>query len=379
MGDLTARSGEVNGPRSKIRRTGFALPDVGAGGIDPRSFRDQFRRLRAGVFAMSKLVTIFGGSGFVGRYIARRMAKEGWRVRVAVRRPNEALFVRPYGTPGQVEPLACNIRDDASVRAMLHGADAVVNCVGILNRSGKNTFDAVQAEGAGRIVRLAAEQGVGQLVQLSAIGADAGSDSDYARSKAEGEAAVMAAFPGAVILRPSIIFGTEDGFFNRFAAMTRMGPILPVVGAETRFQPVHVDDVAQAAVKAVLGQAAPGIYELGGPEVDTFRGLMGRMLKVIQRRRAVVNVPFFLARVMGFGFDMLQAVTLGLIENKMITRDQVKNLARDNVVSPGAKGFADLGITPMAMDAVLPEYLWRYRPSGQYAAIKGSAKNLKKA
>lgn len=328
---------------------------------------------------MSKLVTIFGGSGFVGRYIARRMAKEGWRVRVACRRPNEALFVKPYGTPGQVEPLACNIRDDASVRAMVRGADAVVNCVGILNGLGNNTFDAVQAQGAGRIARIAAEEGVGSLLHVSAVGADAGSDSDYARSKGEGEAAVVAAFPGAVILRPSIIFGTEDGFFNRFAAMTRMGPVLPVVGAATKFQPVYVDDVAQAAVKGVLGQAAPGVYELGGPEVDSFRGLMGRMLKVVQRRRAVVGIPFFFARIMAFGFDMLQAVTLGLIENKMLTRDQVRNLARDNVVAPGAKGFADLGITPTAMEAVLPEYLWRYRPAGQYAAIKDSAKNLKKA
>ncbi len=327
---------------------------------------------------MAKLVTIFGGSGFVGRYIARRMAKEGWRVRVAVRRSNEALFVRPYGTPGQVEPMACNIRDDASVRVMIRGADAVVNCVGILNRSGKNTFDAVQAEGAGRIARIAAAEGVQTLVQLSAIGADPASDSTYARTKAEGEAAVLAAFPTAVILRPSIIFGTEDGFFNRFAAMTRLGPILPVVGADTRFQPVYVDDVAQAAMKGVLGQAAPGVYELGGPEVDSFRGLMGRMLTVIQRRRAVVNVPFWVAGIMGFGFDMLQAVTLGLIENRMITRDQVRNLRQDNVVSPGAPGFAELGIQPTAMEAVLPDYLWRFRPSGQYAAIKDSAKNLKK-
>jgi uncharacterized protein YbjT (DUF2867 family) len=328
---------------------------------------------------MSKLVTIFGGSGFVGRYIARRMAKEGWRVRVAVRRPNEALFVKPYGTPGQVEPLACNIRDDASVRAMIRGADAVVNCVGILNRSGKNTFDTIQAEGAGRIARIAASGGVGNFVHISAIGADAASDSDYARTKAEGEAAVAAAFPTAVILRPSIIFGTEDGFFNRFAGMSRMGPVLLVVGANTKFQPVHVDDVAQAAVKGILGQAAPGVYELGGPEVDTFRGLMGRMLKVVQRRRAVVGVPFFFAGIIGFGFDMVQAATLGLIENKMLTRDQVRNLRHDNVVSPRAKGFADLGITPTAMEAVLPEYLWRYRASGQFAAIKDSAKNLKKA
>ena len=327
---------------------------------------------------MSKLVTIIGGSGFVGRYIARRMAKDGWRVRVAVRRPNEALFVRPYGVPGQVEPVACNIRDDASVRAVIRGADAVVNCVGTFRKGGKNNFDAVQVEGAARVARIAAVEGVARLVQISSIGADRASESHYSRTKGEGEGAVLAAFPGAVILRPSVIFGTEDQFFNRFAAMTRMGPVLPVVGANTKFQPVYVDDVAQAAEKALKGEAAPGVYELGGPEVDTFRGLMGRMLKVIQRRRAVVNLPFVLARIMGFGFDMVEAVTLGLIENKMITRDQVRSLARDNVVTPGARGFADLGIVPTAMDAVLPEYLWRYRPSGQYAAIKDSAKNLTK-
>ena len=328
---------------------------------------------------MGKLVTIYGGSGFVGRYIARRMAKEGWRVRVAVRRPNEALFVKPYGVVGQVEPVLCNIRDDASVRAVMKGADAVVNCVGILAKSGKNTFDSVQAEGAARIARIAAAEGVATLVHLSAIGADGNSDSDYARTKAEGEAAILAAFPTAVILRPSIIFGQEDGFFNRFAAMARMAPVLPVVGAKTRFQPVYVDDVAQAAVKGVTGEAAPGIYELGGPDVDTFGGLMKRMLGVIRRRRLVVNVPFFAASIMGGAFDLLQAVTLGLFQNGLITRDQVRNLKRDNVVGSEAKGLADLGITPTALDAVLPEYLWRYRPSGQYAAIKESAKNLRKA
>lgn len=328
---------------------------------------------------MSKLVTIFGGSGFVGRYIARRMAKEGWRVRVACRRPNEALFVKPYGTPGQVEPVACNIRDDASVRAVTSGADAVVNCVGTFARMGKNNFAAVQVEGAARIARIAAEMGVGQMVQISAIGADVGADSQYSRTKGEGEAAVLADFPGAVILRPSVIFGTEDQFFNRFAAMTRMGPVLPIVGADTKFQPVHVDDVAQAAVKAVLGQAATGVYELGGPDVDTFRGLMQRMLPMIRRRRLVIGLPFLAAKVMAFGFDAVEAVTMGLIENKMLTRDQVKTLRHDNVVTPGAKGLADLGITPAPMDAVLPEYLWCYRPSGQYAAIKESAKNLKKA
>ncbi len=328
---------------------------------------------------MDKLVTIYGGSGFVGRYIARRMAKEGWRVRVAVRRPNEALFVKTYGSVGQVEPVLCNIRDDASVRSAMQGADAVVNCVGILNRSGKNTFDTVQAQGAGRIARIAAEIGVARLVQISAIGADLRSDSAYARSKGEGEAAVLAAFPKAMILRPSIIFGSEDGFFNRFAAMSRLGPILPVVGAATKFQPVYVDDVAHAAVLGITGNAAPGIYELGGPEVATFRDLMSRMLKVIGRRRLVVNVPFFVAKMMGFGFDMVQAVTLGLVHNGLMTRDQVRNLAHDNVVSADARGFAELGITATPMETVLPEYLWRYRPSGQYAAIKDSAKNLKKA
>ena len=327
---------------------------------------------------MSKLVTIYGGSGFIGRYIARRMAKEGWRVRVAVRRPNEAIFVRPYGVVGQVEPVFCNIRDDASVRAVMQGADAVVNCVGVLNEVGKNGFDAVQAEGAGRIARIAAELGVGHLVQLSAIGADAESASAYARSKAAGEAAVQEAFPAAVILRPSVVFGSEDQFFNRFAAMSRFGPILPVVGAETKFQPVYVDDVAQAAVKAVLGEAAPGIYELGGPDVHSFRELMQKMLQVVQRRRLIVNIPFFAARIMGGVFDLLQTVTLGLFTNGLITRDQVRNLARDNVVSPRARGLADLGIAPTPIDAVLPEYLWRYRPSGQYAAIKESAKNLRK-
>lgn len=328
---------------------------------------------------MSKLVTIYGGSGFVGRYIARRMAKEGWRVRVAVRRPNEALFVRPYGAVGQVEPIMCNIRDDASVRSALRGADAVVNCVGILNKSGKNTFDSVQAEGAGRIARLAAEEAVANLVHISAIGAKADAASDYARTKAEGEAAVLSAFPKAVILRPSIIFGTEDQFFNRFAGMARLAPILPVVGAKTQFQPVYVDDVARAAVLGATGQAAPGIYELGGPEVATFRALMTQMLSVIHRRRLVINTPFFVAKIMGAAFDFLQFATGGLISNGVLTRDQVKNLALDNIVADGAKGFADLGITPTAMEAVLPEYLWRYRPSGQYKAIKDSAKNLRKA
>ncbi len=326
---------------------------------------------------MSKLVTIYGGSGFVGRYIARRMAKEGWRVRVAVRRPNEALFVRPYGAVGQVEPILCNIRDDASVRAAARGADVVINCVGTFDAGGKNNFDAVQSQGAARIARIAAAEGVARLVHLSAIGADPHGNSLYAKSKAAGEAAVLAAFPSAMILRPSVIFGYEDKFFNRFAAMARFGPILPVVGGNTRFQPVHVDDVAKAAVAGALG-ADGGVYELGGPDVATFADLMKQMLAVIHRRRLVVNIPFFVARIMAFGLDMASICTGGLVKNAMLTRDQVRSLATDNVVAAGAKDFADLGITPSAMAAVLPDYLWPHRPSGQYYAIKESAKNLRK-
>jgi NADH dehydrogenase len=326
---------------------------------------------------MSKLVTIFGGSGFVGRYVTRRMAKAGWRVRVAVRNPNEAIFVKPYGVVGQVEPVFCNIRDEASVRSVMNGADAVVNCVGILAEVGKNRFDAVQAEGPERIARIAAAEGVKRMVHVSAIGADAASDSDYARTKAIGEAGVLKHLPEAVILRPSIVFGPEDQFFNRFAGMTRMGPILPVVGADTLFQPVYVDDVAKAAELAVTGQVAGGVYELGGPEVVSFRNLMNRMLEVINRRRLVLNIPFFAARIMAFGFDMLQTLSAGLIKNGMITRDQVKNLGRDNVVGGTEKTFADLRIEPVTLSSVLPEYLWRFRPSGQYDAIKKSAKNLK--
>ncbi|MCV2863331.1 complex I NDUFA9 subunit family protein [Albidovulum sediminicola] len=327
---------------------------------------------------MSKLVTIYGGSGFVGRQIARKMAKLGWRVRVAVRRPNEAIFVRPYGAVGQVEPVLCNIRDDASVRAAMQGADAVVNCVGILNRSGKNTFDAVQAEGAARVARLAAEAGVTNLVQISAIGADAKSPSAYQRSKAAGEDAVRAAFPDAVILRPSVIFGADDTFFNRFASMSRFGPVLPVVGAGTMFQPVHVEDVAEAAARAATGQASAGVYELGGPDVQSFRDWMHTMLRVIGRRRLVLNLPFWIARILGGVLDFVQVATGGLFENRMLTRDQVRSLGKDNVVSKGARTLADLGIEPTPAAAVLPDYLWRFRPSGQYDAIKASAKNLRK-
>ncbi|WP_308916205.1 complex I NDUFA9 subunit family protein [Jannaschia sp. LMIT008] len=326
---------------------------------------------------MERLVTIFGGSGFVGRYVARRLAKDGWRVRVACRRPNEALFVRTYGKVGQVEPVFSNIRDDDSVAAACAGADAVVNCVGILAESGRNGFDAVQAHGATRVARVAAAHGIRRVVHVSAIGADADSRSDYARTKAAGEAGVLDHAPDATILRPSIVFGPEDQFFNRFAAMARRAPVIPVVGASTRFQPVFADDVAHAAALAVEGKAKPGVYELGGPDVDTFRELMQTMLHVIRRRALILPVPFFVGHAMGFGFDLMQKATFGIVHNGVLTRDQVRNLGRDNVVSGRHPGFADLGITPTTMEAILPTYLWRFRPSGQYAEIKESARNLR--
>ena len=323
----------------------------------------------------SPIVTVYGGSGFVGRHIVRRLAKAGYRVRVAVRRVNEAMFVRPYGAVGQVEPVFCNVRDDDSVRAAARGATAVVYCVGVLDDVRRNTMEAVQAEAPGRVARIARDLGVARMVLISAIGADTESESAYARTKGAGEAAVLEHMPDATILRPSIVFGPGDGFFNRFAAMSKLGPVLPVVGAETRFQPVFVDDVAEAAVMGVQGRAS-GVYELGGPDRMTFRELMGEMLHVIQRRRAVVNLPFPVAMLMAKVFRVVRFLTFGLVPGP-ITPDQVTNLRSDNVVADDARGFDALGIAPTDMDAVLPDYLWRFRPSGQYAEIKNSAKNLR--
>lgn len=323
---------------------------------------------------MSKLVTIYGGSGFVGRHVARRMAQAGWRVRVAVRRPNEAIFVRPFGVPGQVEPILCNIRDERSVRAAMAGADAVINCVGLMNEGGRNRFGAVHVEGAERVARLAAETGVAHLVHVSALGADASSDSVYSVTKARGEAAVLAAFPAAMILRPSVVFGIEDQFFNRLAAQVRATLIVPVVSQGTRFQPVHVEDVAEAAELGASGQAAPGIYELGGPDVITMREAVEKTLAVTLRRRALLPLARGLVAPLAAGLDLAQKLTGGLFTNSVITRDQLRLLGHDNVVSPGARGLADLGVKPTSIDSVLPEYLWRFRETGQYAAIKASAR-----
>ncbi|TPE52615.1 complex I NDUFA9 subunit family protein [Amaricoccus solimangrovi] len=322
------------------------------------------------------IVTIFGGSGFIGRYIAQRMARAGWRVRVAVRRPHEAGFVRPYGVVGQVEPIQANIRDDASTRAAIAGASAVVNCVGLLGESGKQTFEAVMADGAGRIARIAAEEGVGELVHVSAIGADPESDSAYGRAKAAGEAAVTAAFPSAVILRPSVVFGDGDGFFRKFAGIARVAPLMLIPNPDTKFQPVYVDDVAAAAALAITGDVAPGVYELGGPRVARLSRLVHEMLAVIRRRRWLFAMPRSMASLQAWAGDTAQKASFGLFTNTLMTRDQLRMLAKDNVVAPDAKGFAELGIKPTPMEAVLDSYLYVYRPHGQYDAIQESAARL---
>lgn len=323
-----------------------------------------------------KIVTIFGGSGFIGRYIAWHMARKGWRVRVAVRRPNEALFVKTYGVVGQVEPILANIRDDVSVQSAIAGADAVVNCVGTFDKAGRNNFMAVQAEGAARIARSAKAAHVKNLVHLSAIGADENGTSKYAQSKAIGEQEVRAAFSNAVILRPSVVFGAEDNFFNRFARMAKISPVIPLIGAKTKFQPVFVEDVAKAAVKGITGKAPAGIYELGGPDIETFSALIDRMLACVRRRRLKANVPFFIASFKAKSLDFVFGLTAGVFKNTIVTADQVEQLRQDNIVNPKTKGFEKLGIQPTSMNAVLNTYLYCHRPYGQYTELTESSKNL---
>lgn len=316
---------------------------------------------------MAKLVTVFGASGFVGRHVTRELAKRGHRVRAAVRHPHQAAFLQPLGAVGQVQLFQSNIRFRSSVSDALTGADAVVNLVGILAPTGKQKFDTVQRLGAENIAEEAARRDITNVVHVSAIGADANSGSEYARTKAEGEQAFRQNVPTSTIVRPSIIFGPQDDFFNRFAAMARVSPVLPLIGGgKTKFQPVYVDDVADAVVKLIDGEGPTGdLYELGGPEVYTFKELLQLMLKIIDRRRLLLPLPFPVAGLMGVVGDMVSAVPL---VNAPITADQVKLLKRDNVVSSGGvRTFADLGITPETLDAILPTYLFRYRSQGQFS------------
>jgi len=310
------------------------------------------------------LVTVFGGSGFLGRHVVRALAQEGCRIRVAVRRPELAGHLRPMGRVGQIHAVQANLRYPHSVTAAVRGADIVINLVGILFERGRQRFDAVQAQGA-EAVALAAKSVGARLVHVSAIGADADSPSRYARTKAEGERRVLTALPEAAIMRPSIVFGPEDDFFNRFGALARLSPALPLPGGgHTRFQPVFVGDVAGAIAKAADGKVKPGaIYELGGPDVRSFKELMAFVLATIQRRRLLIPAPFALMK--------LQAAFLQFLPKPPLTPDQVELLKRDTVVSDDAKRdgwtLEGLGIVPESMAAIVPTYLWRFRKTGQFS------------
>jgi NADH dehydrogenase len=309
------------------------------------------------------LITVFGGSGFLGRHVVRALCKQGYRVRVAVRRPDLAGFLQPLGRVGQIHAVQANLRYPGSVEAAARDADVVINLVGILFERGRQRFDAVQAFGA-EAVALAASAYGARLVHVSALGADEDSPSAYARAKAKGEKLVLAAMPGATILRPSIVFGPEDDFFNRFASIARLSPALPLVGGgHTRFQPVFAGDVAAAVTTAVQGRSKGGtIYELGGPEVKSFKELMQYVLATIERKRLLLPLPFPLAT--------FQSYFLQLLPKPLLTPDQVELLKRDNVVSTAAehegRTLAGLGVEPTAMEVVVPSYLWRFRKTGQF-------------
>jgi len=307
---------------------------------------------------------VFGGSGFLGRHVVRALAKRDYRIRVAVRRPELAGHLQPLGKVGQIHAVQANLRYPASVEAAVRGAGIVINLVGILAEGGAQTFDAVQAKGAATVAQAAAAAGA-RMIHVSAIGADAESASRYARAKAAGEAAVREAVPGAIILRPSVVFGPEDDFTNRFASMARMMPVLPLIGGgATKMQPVYVGDVAEAVAEAADGHAKAGAtYELGGPEVMTLREIFAAILDITDRERPLVSLPFGLAR---FNAILLQFAPSPLT----LTRDQVTLLQNDNVVSDAAKAagltLEGLGITPDSLQAVAPQYLWRFRPMGQF-------------
>lgn len=329
-----------------------------------------------GLAVKDRLVTVFGGSGFVGRHVVRELANRGWRVRVACRRPDLAFFLQPLGRVGQVVAVQANVRVADSVAGALQGADAVVNLVGVLAEGGRQSFEAVHGFGAATIGKAATAAGIRNLVHVSAIGADAESPAAYARTKARGEAAIREAAPDTIIFRPSVIFGPEDGFFNRFAGMARIMPVLPLVGADTKFQPVFVGDVATAIADALDGKAKAGTtYELGGPEVAAFRDLVAYVCEQTGRKRLLAPLPFGPGRIMALATEIASKASLGLFPAMLTTtRDQVEMLRTDNVVSEAAKAegrtLEGLGVETESFRAIAPTYLWRYRATGQYDSRK---------
>jgi uncharacterized protein YbjT (DUF2867 family) len=320
---------------------------------------------------MQGLVTVFGGTGFVGSQVVRALAKAGHRVRVAVRQPNLAYRMRMLGDVGQIEVFQANVRNPASVARALDGAEACVNLVGVLWESGRQKFQSVHVMSAQNVAQAAAKAGVKQLVHVSALGANPDSESKYFRTKAEGEQAVRAAFPGAVIVRPSLVFGVDDKFFNKFAQIAALSPIMPVVGGETRVQPVFVGDVAAAVAKIVASPAAIGAtYELGGPAVFTMREIMQFVLTETGRNRPLAPLPFPIAGLIGALGDLQASI---IPWAPPLTTDQVEMLKADNVAEAGLPGLGELGVVPTAVEAVVPSYLYRYRKGGQYAETPAGA------
>jgi uncharacterized protein YbjT (DUF2867 family) len=329
-----------------------------------------------GLVKSDRLVTVFGGSGFVGRHVVRALARQGWRVRVAVRRPDLAFHLQPLGDVGQIHAVQANLRYPDSVAHALRDAESAVNLVGILHESGAQRFDVIQQLGAQTVAKAVKEAGLGVFVHMSAIGADPASSALYAQTKAFGEAAVRQILPDAIIMRPSVVFGPEDRFFNRFAAMARLMPALPLIGGgETKLQPVFAGDVATAIALAVEGKATPGTtYELGGPEVATLRRIITFVLKVTGRRRRLIPISFGRARSLAFVTEIIHKLSLGLFpEILTITSDQVKLLRGDNIVLPQAEAegrtLRGLGIAPEPFETFVPTYLYRYRKTGQFAGI----------
>ncbi len=323
--------------------------------------------------ASESIATVFGASGFLGRYVVRAMASRGWRIRAASRRPDLGNYLQPMGRVGQIVPVQANLRYPASLAAVLRDAEVAVNLVGILSPSGRQNFEAVHVFGARAAARAAKEAGVRHFVQVSAIGADAHAESSYARTKGRAEAAVRDIFPDAVILRPSILFGPEDDFFNRFAALARMEPVLPLLGGgKTLFQPAYVGDVAEAVAQAAEGEATAGAtYELGGPEVKSFKEILDYICAVTGRDRPLIPVPLGLARYPAAVLEVVDALAMGFFPKMLVTtRDQLKLLETDNVVSQQARDarltLEGLGIEPRGIAAVVPSYLYRFRKTGQF-------------
>ena len=326
--------------------------------------------------ANSPIATVFGGSGFLGRYLVRRLVRRGWRVRVAVRNPNEALFLKTYGEVGQVEVFKCSILEAQSLSSCIPGSKLVINAVaGLLNETSKKMSEKYYIEGPELIAKQCSKFNVEKFIHISSVGVDGHSESFYSSSKAKGEVRIAEQFSNVAIVRSSLIFGHEDRFFNRYASLATYSLIIPLIGKNTKFQPVYVDDVAKAVEKIAMKKDLKGVFELGGPEILTFKELIQKTLKVIRRKRLIVTIPFQIANLMAAVFEMINKMTLGL-SPLPFTKDNVEQLKADNIIGSSEYSFTDLNIRPQNIDTIVPLYLYSYRPHGQYNDVTKSANKI---